>query len=180
VVAGDSIARGNDATVPSRSFISLWADDLHDRYGSRVTVTNHSNGGYTIQDAYVALRRFRTLGNHDLVALAVGVNDAAQGMPVRKFKRLLGKIAARVENRGLDLLVVTPLRPANADVAPYVDAIRQSGLPVADVNRVWGDTPLANGINHPDDGGHRLYANVLLEAVAERIPGRAGTPASVG
>lgn len=165
VVVGDSIARGDDATTPSRSFVSLWADDLHERFGCQVQVTNHSYGGYTIRDAYRALKRIRSLADHDLVVVAVGVNDAAVALPVRTFDSTLGRIAKHVERKGLDFFAVTPLQPTNADTSPYAEAIRRSGLPIADVASVWRDGLLANGINHPGDEGHRLYADVLVAAM---------------
>ena len=176
VVVGDSIARGDDAPTPSLGFVSLWADGLHKRYGCQVQVTNHSYGGYTIRDAYQALKRIRSLSDHDLVVIAVGVNDAASRMPPRKFGRMLRRAANHALNRGLDVLLVTPLRPANADVDPYAAALRDTGLPIADVTAVWRSGLLANGINHPNADGHLLYADVLLAQFAPAsvfVPDRA-------
>ena len=165
LVLGDSISRGDDAPTPSRGFVSLWADGLHERFGARILVTNLSLGGATIKDARRMLRMAKTLSNYDLLVLAVGVNDAANRVPFGTFRRALGGIAKTCERAGVEMLIVTPLNPTNGDVAPYVRLMRSSGLPTADVNAGWNDRPLANGINHPDAAGHRYYADVLLAAV---------------
>jgi lysophospholipase L1-like esterase len=170
VVLGDSIARGDEAPTPSCGFVSLWADGLHARFGARILVANLSLGGATIKDARRMLR-MAGLSSYDLLVIAVGVNDAANGMSVATFRRTLRAIAKACEGAGAEMLVVTPLNPTNADVAPYVQLMRSSGLPIADVNAGWNDRPLANGVNHPDAAGHRYYADVLLAVVDGREPG---------
>lgn len=167
LVLGDSIARGSDATVPSRGFVSLWADAIHERYGSRVEVTNLSVGGATSRTARRMVKHV-TPANFDLCVVAVGVNDAAKHTPLRKFRRTIQWIGCRI-----DTVVVTPLIPTNGDVLPYARALRESGFPVADVTSRWNGLPLANGVNHPDDAGHELYANVLLAATTEPAVSRA-------
>jgi hypothetical protein len=107
----------------------------------------------------------KSLSNYDLLVLAIGVNDAASGVSLPAFRRTLGAIDKSCERAGVEMLVVTPLSPTNADVTQYAELMRSSGLPIADVNAGWNDRPLANGINHPDAAGHRYYAEVLLAAV---------------
>lgn len=170
LVLGDSIARGDDAPTPSFGFVSLWADGLHQLFGARILVTNLSLGGATIRVARRMLRMVTTLSNYDLLVLAVGVNDAANAVPLGRFQRTLSTIAKTCERAGVEMLVVTPLNPTNADVAPYAQLMRSSGLPIVDVNAGWKDRPLANGINHPDAAGHRYYADMLLAVVVGHEP----------
>ena len=164
LVLGDSIARGDEAVIPAANFMSLWAEELHARYGCRVVITNLSMGGATAATAYAMLRRVIQLSDYGFLIVAVGVNDAATHVPVRRFERTLAKIARYAAKHDVELLAVTPLRPTNADTGPYAEAIRRSGIPYADVHAVWNGMPLANGVNHPDETGHRLYAQVLLDA----------------
>lgn len=158
LVLGDSISRGSDASVPSKGFVSLFADGLHERYGSRIEVTNLSVGGATARTAGKMIRKI-TCENIDLGIVAVGVNDAEKKTKLSSFRSEIAKITAC-----FDTLVVTPLLPANANVWPYHRALCESRVPVADVTARWNETmTLANGVNHPDDAGHRLYADVLLQ-----------------
>lgn len=94
------------------------------------------------------------------------MNDAALQVPVRRFARRLRKIGRRAEKHGVEVLVITPPRVANADTGPYAAAIRRSGFPYVDVHEVSSAIRFANGINHPDAEGHELYARLLLEATA--------------
>jgi hypothetical protein len=52
LVLVDWIARWDDAIPPAANFMSLWAEELHARYGWRVSVTNLSMGGATAARAY--------------------------------------------------------------------------------------------------------------------------------
>lgn len=164
LVIGDSIARGDEAPTPSKGFMSLWAEEIHRRHGCRVVVTNLSMGGATARTAYRTLRQVISLHDYRLLIVAVGVNDAALRVPVRRFAKRLRKIGRHAMKHGLEVLVITPPRVANADTDPYASAIRRSGFPYVDVHEASAEIRFANGINHPDAAGHELYARLLLEA----------------
>jgi lysophospholipase L1-like esterase len=189
VVLGDSIARGDEASVPSSSFVSLWADSLHKEFGSPILVTNMSQGGNTARDVIRLLRLTRGLPLYDLMIVAVGINDATlrqRGGPnvsPRSFSRSIGQIVRKARRATVDVLLVSPCIPSpklpTAPIEDYRLALErhsvENACAFADVTSAWrergGDHLLRNQLNHPDDAGHRLYADVLLRTVA-----RASTP----
>lgn len=157
LVLGDSIACGDEAGKPSLGWVSLVCDELD----GEVRLRNLSQGGNTISDARRMLELVR--GNtYDLTLLAVGVNDATQKLSTRRFERDLRWIE---KNARGGLVTVAPLQPTNGNVLPYARLLRSCGR-VADVTAAWpGEHLLANGVNHPNAEGHRLYADVVLAAL---------------
>jgi lysophospholipase L1-like esterase len=185
LVLGDSIARGDDASTPAHGFISLWADQLHGEFGSRIQVTNMSQGGNTARDLRRLLRITRTLHLYDLVVVAIGVNDATlngRGRPqvsVRSFARSIRKVIRRARDAGCDVLLVSPIVPARklptADIEDYREQLERTAVAercaFADVTRAWreqaGEHLLANELNHPGDHGHRLCAETMITTTLE-------------
>ncbi len=126
----------------------------------------------------------------DLVLLAFGMNDAGVFRPEEFRRRILAiidKIRARVPSA--EFVLVSPILP-NPNIgfslgssvyhyhAEYPDALKSAELArertaLADVGEVHRlllkrkslyDT-LSNGINHPNDFMHRVYAQVVLKTV---------------
>jgi lysophospholipase L1-like esterase len=134
-------------------------------------VTNFSQGGNTAKDALRLLRLTKTLHLYDLVLVAVGLNDATQEVSIRSFQRSLRAIVKRARREGCDVLLVSPCVPTVAPVDLYRDALDSLAdgetVGFADVTTAWkirgGEHLLANGVNHPTEAGHRLYAAVLLD-----------------
>lgn len=122
----------------------------------------------------------------DLVTVEF-VNDAGltPAGVVDRYTEILG----RVQALGAEIILITPhfTMPSmmgfksvrEAERRPYVLALRQyaadHGLALADASARWEHlaaegvpypTLLRNGINHPDDRGHRLFAEELLKCFA--------------
>ncbi len=118
----------------------------------------------------------------DLVTLEF-VNDA--GLSAADVDRVYGEILSRVRALGAELILITPhfTMPSMMGFAslreperrPYVLALREfaakNGLALADASARWEHlwkeglpyvTLLRNGINHPDDRGHALFADELM------------------
>ena len=185
LVRGDSIARGDDASTPARAFISLWADRLHEEFGSRIQVTNMSQGGNTAVDLRRLLKIPRTLLLYDLVVVAIGVNDATlngRGRPqvsLRSFARAIRKAIRRAREAGCDVILVSPIVPARklatADIEDYRKQLERTATEercaFADITRAWreqaGEHLLANELNHPNDHGHRLCAETMITTTLE-------------
>lgn len=112
------------------------------------------------------------------------VNDA--GLTPDEVKTVYAEIAGRVQALGAELVLITPhftmpvwmkftsLRET-VDQRPYVLALRQfahgNNVALADAAARWEHlwkegvpyvTLLKNGINHPEDRGHRLFAEELI------------------
>ncbi len=118
----------------------------------------------------------------DLVTIEF-VNDG--GMTAEQVNSDYAEILKRVRKIGAEVILITPhfTRPAKMrmgtlrepDRRTYVLALRRfadgRGLAVADASSRWGHlwregipyvTLLANGINHPDDRGHAMFADELM------------------
>jgi hypothetical protein len=107
------------------------------------------------------------------------------GHPVDRLENLYREILSRTRESGAALLLITPhftmpswMGLANGrgpDPRPAVAFLRrfarENNLPLADAARRWEqmerigipyETLLANGINHPDDRGHEIFAEELM------------------
>jgi len=119
--------------------------------------------------------------NPDLVVLAFGMNDASGRRTPEEYARMTNEIVKAISAAKPDcefLLVATMTgNPDWSYAAPelypkYRDAlvgIERQGVAVADVTALWMTVVskksfmdiTGNGVNHPNDYGHRLYAMVL-------------------
>ncbi len=122
----------------------------------------------------------------DLNVIAWGANDAAgKRKPARFVKNVEDHLKAIVKKhpRAEFILVASSLtNPAwihssHEHLHAYRDGLLQlrekwgSKVEVADMTMLWGDLLkrkdfydlTGNGLNHPNDWGHRLYADVLLD-----------------
>ncbi len=140
-------------------------------------------------EAGAAIRWQRVIdAKPDLVTIEF-VNDA--GMKPEDVNRVYGDVLDRLRAAGSELILITPhftrremmgFRGLREDDArPYVLALRgfakSNGVGLADASARWGhlwkegipyETLLNNGINHPDDRGHRLFAEELLKCFPVR------------
>lgn len=185
VVLGDSISTGlNSSKVGTAApfqpgYDELLAEHLRNVTGSEVNLTNLSVGGKdsawgkTQVPAVVASKP-------DLVILAFGMNDAA-GRPAAEFQTHIRETlqAIQTERPGTEFILIATMR-GNPDwirlnaalFAEYRDALQElcePGIALADLTSVW-DVFLerkkdwdqtGNGVNHPNDFGHRVYAQVI-------------------
>jgi lysophospholipase L1-like esterase len=185
VVLGDSISTGCNASgwaggKPFQpAYPELMSLRLHEKYKSQVEVANLSVGGMdsawglTMVDKVVEAQP-------DLVLLAFGMNDSG-GRPARDFQE---KIAAtmkgiREKRPGVEFILVATMVGNPGWVAlkqelfpQYRDALAElcgPGVALADVTSIWNEflklkndwDQTGNGVNHPNDFGHRVYAQVI-------------------
>jgi len=179
LVLGDSVAAGVDASKYVCAFPSLFADTIRERHGVPVHLVNLSVAGYTSADglelAEDAARDYRP----DVAIVAFGLNDLrprrrskrhplARGVrvPVDVYRGNIIRICDRIRRRsGADVILVAPFPYAGSE--PYrqalADLCERTTFALADVAARWpgGDGLLDAGREHPNDGGHRLYADAL-------------------
>lgn len=188
-VLGDSIAEGYDATgfhdtAPRQPpFAALVAVGLESKFGSPVTLRNLAVAGSTSEHGrWVAADAASQ--SPDLVLIAFGMNDACYA-EAEEFSEHIADIMRRVHaiSRDAEFLLVSPMRATAActwvsheRLSQYREALlglTRSGVALADVTRLW-DAVLAwkrprdlsgNGTNHPNDFGHRLYAQAVIETI---------------
>lgn len=185
VVLGDSISTGCNASgwgggAPYQpAYPELVRRHLEERYGGEVRLTNLSVGG---KDTHWALTMVDQVAEPrpDLVIVAFGMNDAA-GRPAKEYRANIEQLLARVGERlpGAEYILVATMvgNPAwvalRQDLFPaYRDALaglRRQGVALADVTTPWTRflelkqdwDQTGNGVNHPNDFGHRVYAQVI-------------------
>ena len=188
---GDSISTGCNASGWAKAapyqppYQDLLAMNLKAVHGSAVTLHNFSIGGTSTDwgvkniDKVVATRP-------DLVILAFGMNDSS-GRPAAQYRaNILAMIeATRRTVPEAEFILVAPML-GNADwitlkqelFPQYRDALASlcgPGIALADMTKVWSgmlkhkkDRDLTgNGVNHPNDFGHRLYTQVLSALLRE-------------
>lgn len=181
VALGDSLAQGLGAVHPERSWAGRLADALEARDGVRVRVVNLGVVGATVADVRATqLPAAAPLtGPATVVALAVGTNDAAQGVDLEDFRRDLDAVCAALPAGALvadvpDLQRGAPQRHAVrlAAVAREVIASHPGLRPVAleaatHRMRLWEVGP---DLAHPSGRGYRRYGRAFVAALDGRRP----------
>jgi len=192
VLFGDSISAGGNATalydVPPRQppYGTRVVAGLREAFGADVAYTNLSVGG---MDSVWGVRQIESVAllEPELAILAWGMNDASGG---RSVEELAGNVAAqmkavRAAQPEADLVLVAGMwgnpewTAARPDLYPrYRDALAElaaadDGVALADLTTLWGwmlrrkrfVDLTGNGVNHPNDFGHALYADVVTAAI---------------
>ena len=189
--AGDSITAGYNATKSTGAppfqpcYPELVALGLEKAYGVPVTFKNFAVGVWTSDQGLAAIDRVAN-EKPDLVIVAFGMNDT--GKPAAKFaaniRAIMEKIRIAVPDA--DFVLVAPMlanaewhAPSMASFPLFRDALSGlcgKGVVLADVTSVWTELLkrktfhdlTGNGVNHPNDFGHRVYAQVILTLL---VPG---------
>ena len=176
VALGDSAAQAVGASRPERGYVALLAERMRERTGCSVLVVNLSRSGATVQDVLdEQLPKLRAL-RPDLVTVAVGGND----IPFYDARRFAAAAAA--------LTAALPAGTYIADV-PYfmhgrwerhaaeagavlsarAGSHRLHVVPLHDAERDRGSramlTDFAADWFHPNDRGHRVWADAFWEQV---------------
>lgn len=190
VTLGDSISTGANASGPSGAppmqpgYPDLVARGLEERFGGKVDAVNLSVGGMA---APWGVEQIPAVLSHapDLVLCAFGMNDASGRTPVERYTALIGEIVTRIRAARPDcaVIVISPMTAnpewvfSAPDLYPaYAAALKTlagPGCAAADVTSVWTFAEgrksclslTGNGLNHPNDFGHRLYADVVLAVI---------------
>tara|TARA_R110002072_G_scaffold302615_3_gene486941 strand:- start:57810 stop:58949 length:1140 start_codon:yes stop_codon:yes gene_type:complete len=185
VLIGDSISSGCNASgwaggAPYQPpFPGLLQQHLEAEYQSEVQMTNPSVSGKDTRWVLSAIDLV-VAPNPDLVIVAFGMNDAA-GRSAKEYqantKAVMTKIRETLPNAEF-ILVATML--GNRDwprlkqelFPQYRNALQElcePGIALADMTSIWTEflnrkqdwDLTGNGVNHPNDFGHRVYAQVL-------------------
>lgn len=185
VLLGDSISTGCNASgwageAPFQpAFQDLLIQHLQATYQTRVQLANPSVGG---RDTAWALTMVDTVlqSEPDVVILAFGMNDSA-GRSVEQYKANTLDVIEQISEQRPEtefILLASMLGNRNwitlkHELFPlYRDALAElcePGIALADMTTLWSEffkrkqdwDLTGNGVNHPNDFGHRVYAQVL-------------------
>jgi acyl-CoA thioesterase I len=192
VTLGDSISTGANASGASGAppglpgYPDLVARGMESAFAVKVTAKNLSVGG---MDSAWGLKQTAAViaEKPDLLILAFGMNDASGRRTPADFAGIIRQTTAAVRSAvpACDVIVVSPMT-ANSEwihAAPelypaYATALRDladPGCALADVTTLWSAVAArkpylclsGNGLNHPNDFGHQLYADVILATLGE-------------
>lgn len=185
-VSGDSISYGLNASgvtgaAPAMpSYPELAAAQLQSRCGSEVAVRNRAIPGWSVTHGLADLSAWQADPPH-LMIVAYGMNDVGRRDPAwfqaqtRALLKRLHEMAPQTE-----VILVAPMIGYHEwihtprEMFPrYRDVLTElvgPGVALADLTAVWEvllrtkhDLDLTgNGLNHPNDFGHRLYAQAIL------------------
>jgi lysophospholipase L1-like esterase len=188
VVLGDSISVGACASdffhgPPFQPpYVGLVLEGLQVEYDDNlINLVNLSVGGklssWGVEQADGAAAE-----HPDLVLLAFGMNDASGDVPGKDYAANIRAIinAIKKSNPNAEFILVATMTAnphwSNAHQNAYTEyekALRGMtgpGIALADVTAIWRDILevkkfidlTGNGVNHPNDFGYRVYAQVIL------------------
>ena len=187
VMLGDSISTEADASALAKvwpfqtGYPSLVAERMESQTGAKVTLANLAVGG--MDSAWGVTRVADVIKEKpDVLLLAFGMNDASGRRKPEEFASLTKQMADPVRAALPDctVILVTSMT-ANSEwvhAAPelyplYAAALAKltgPGVACADVTAAWSAVEArkkhmditGNGLNHPNDFGHRLYADTIM------------------
>ena len=189
VVLGDSISAGYNASGMTQAkpgmppYPDLIASGLETVFGSKVTMVNFSVAGMGV---VWGVKRAPAVAEEkpDLVVVAFGMNDTS--MMRAEWAEEIQKLVAAVRQGApeAEFILVSPMcgnpqwekmrDEAFLEFRSSLSALKGPGIAVADVTSIWLELAkrkpywdyTGNGLNHPNDFGHRLYAQVILALFA--------------
>lgn len=190
-ISGDSISTGLDASAlvkappEQKGYPDLLAAGIEKAFSAKVVLTNRAVSGtsivYGLQDWPKLIE-----SKPDLIVVAYGMNDVGRRDPKwfgARVKEYLDRIHKDLPDTEIILVacmlgnrewIHTP-REMFTSYRDQLKSFEGPGVAFADVTQVW-DTLLAhkhdhdltgNGLNHPNDYGHRLYAWTLLTILGD-------------
>jgi lysophospholipase L1-like esterase len=184
-VAGDSISEGYNTSgflaVPP--FQPPYADrvvaGLHAAFGSRIALHNLASAGWTADQGLADAARVGEVAP-DLVIVAFGMNDSGYASPADFAGNIAGIVeGVRRHAPDAEFILVSPMLPNPewhypvmvrfGEYRQVLAALCAPGVALADVTAVWAELLVrksvydltGNGVNHPNDFGHRVYADVI-------------------
>lgn len=189
---GDSISEGYNATEFIKAppyappYLNILAQNLKKRFHSHIQVRNSAIAGTGCYHADAIEERWLE-PVCDLLIIAYGMNDLRSVEP-EAFKKQISRIMEKklARHPGTEFILVTPMTRnplwgGNADdrsrlFSAALDSLAAPGCAVADVCALWMKIlerkdvyDLAgNGVNHPNDYGHRIY-NAVIENIFNNI-----------
>jgi hypothetical protein len=192
MLCGDSISAGANASLLTKAppgchdYGKLTSLALEQHFGSKVTFINHAVGGWTSGNGLQqAKEQHIGKAKPDLVIIAFGMNDVFQRNVAAYEANIRGLMEAiRADAPDAEFILVASML-GNAEWGMpmeqfpiYRDALSKlcgSGVVLLDMTSMWEALLkrkrfydlTGNGVNHPNDFGHCVYAQSLLALLIE-------------
>ena len=184
-IVGDSISEGCNASALSHvppampPYPALWAEEIRRRRSVEVILKNFAVSGTGMKYGRAVIGAVMEEAP-DLVVVAYGMNDAGF-ITVEEYLSHTAWILNVIKERNAEAIFIAPMlgNPEWAFTPTdkfflFRDALASlcgPGVALADMTSLWADLLkvksfhdlTGNGVNHPDDFGHRIHAQVLLE-----------------
>jgi lysophospholipase L1-like esterase len=190
-VSGDSISTGDNASGVTGAkpgmpgYPQLVAEQLQASFPGKVTLVNRAVGGWRLEHGLKDLPKLLA-AKPDLVIIAYGMNHI-RSRDSKKFKQMLGTMIEQIRaaDPETEIILVAPMygnrqwsNTPPEQLPLHRDAIASFVGPkiaLCDVTTLWGNLLehkrdvdlIGNGVNHPNDFGHRLYAQAILGLLME-------------
>jgi acyl-CoA thioesterase I len=190
-VSGDSISQGYNASgyvqaAPQQpAYPRLVAEELARSYGTQVALRNRAVAGWSVGQGLGDLDKLLA-EKPDLVIVAYGMNDVGGHNP-DGYKKGIEAILKRILDSNPDaevILVASMLGNPEWTATPpdmfpkFRDALAslaRPGVALADMTSLWQELLkrkryvdlTGNGVNHPNDFGHVLYAQAILALLVD-------------
>ncbi|MFN7625204.1 MAG: SGNH/GDSL hydrolase family protein [Pirellula sp.] len=186
-ISGDSISTGLDASKTANAnphqegYVELLAQQLRSEFKSEIKVNNRSVPGWSVANGNEDVQNLLA-SPHDLVIIAYGMNDVGRRDPKWFHDQLHSLIQkTRTLSPDAEIVLVSPMLGNSEWIhtpfemfEKYSDEMRKlvgPGIAMADVTAVWTwmnqrkhfFDMTGNGLNHPNDFGHRVYAQCILQ-----------------
>lgn len=192
VLLGDSISTGCNASgwancSPHQPpYQDLLLEHLRHTYSPNITLTNLAVGGTSTPWGLTRIPDVAA-AKPDLVILAFGMNDSA-GRPPESYLENTTKMIAAIREKipECEFILVASMTGnrdwirLNAEYFPKyregLGALVTPGIAMADLTSIWDGfleikhdwDQTGNGVNHPNDFGHRVYAQVITTLLDPR------------
>ena len=193
-ISGDSISQGYNASGFTQApplqpaYPRLVADALTSAYGTQVALRNRAVAGWSVGQGLGDLEKLLA-EKPNLVIVAYGMNDVG-GHNADGYRKGVEAILKRLHDANPDaevILVASMLGNPEWTATPpemfpkFRDALAgltRPGIVLADMTSLWQELLkrkryvdlTGNGVNHPNDFGHRLYAQVILSLLIDPGP----------
>jgi acyl-CoA thioesterase-1 len=192
MLCGDSISAGANASLVMKAppgcpdYGKLTALALEHHFGSKVTFINHAVGGWTSGNGLQQAKEQHVgKAKPDLVIIAFGMNDVFQRNVAAYEANVRGLMEAiRADAPDAEFILVASMLGNSEWGMPmeqfplYRDALAKlcgPGVVLADMTSMWEALLkrkrfydlTGNGVNHPNDFGHCVYAQSLLALLIE-------------
>lgn len=199
VLLGDSISTGCNASgwancSPHQPpYQDLLLEHLRHTYSPNITLTNLAVGGTSTPWGLTRIPDVAA-AKPDLVILAFGMNDSSGRTAAEYKSTMLAMIKAVRETQPQAEFILVASMLGNRDwvtlkhelFPQYQKALQEltePGIALADMTSIWTEMLnrkqdwdlTGNGVNHPNDFGHRVYAQVLTTLLVPPIDAAAAT-----